>query len=220
MAFFVVEGLTLIGLYGCLARLIGFDFSSGYLLVEIMVAAGFLLFTFVGLSRGKLWAVKLFRWSTHAFAVACPVIIAYSLFIYARRPEDSALAVILLVLAVFQLPAFFVIYRSFARVRWLDPVSLPSEWEPPARSTNPRVSDGAPVKPGIPGWLFLSVLGLAVMLRYYIGLIRSNWVGEWLGSGNVLQEAAALIAIPGPFLVIGITLWLNRRARLRRRVSE
>jgi hypothetical protein len=30
--------------------------------------------------------------------------------------------------------AFFILFRALRRVRWLDPKSLPHEWEPPSVS--------------------------------------------------------------------------------------
>ncbi len=76
----------------------------------------------------------------------------------------------------------------------------------------------APVKMGIGGWIWFAFIAIAFTLRYYLGLIRADWIGAWLGSGDGLQETAVFMAFLTPFIVIGITAWwLIRQARPRER---
>jgi hypothetical protein len=183
------------------------------------IAACFMLMVLVGLGlrAGKLWAVKLLRRATHTAALLYPAVIACSIWLASgTRPRNPAFVWVVLVLALVQIPAFIVIYRTFAIVRWLDPRSLPHEWEPPVARDSSRFNRDTPV------WelVLRSVVALWFALRCFVGLIRSNWVGEWLASGSVLKEAVALIAIPAPFLMIGIMLWSAIRARPRRSRSS
>jgi hypothetical protein len=206
-AFFVAAGGTLVEVYACFAELAGFPFVQ-HMLLEIGETAALMLLVGLGCRSGKLWAVLLFRWSTHAAAclfVAISVCAVWSAL--GNPPRDPALAFVFSLLAVIQIPAFIVIYRKFARVRWLDPQSLPSEWEPPARSNVGAGGNSAPARIGVGGWILRALIVIAVTLRYYIGLIRSHWISSWLASGNILQLTAALFAIPAPFIVIGLTLW-------------
>lgn len=215
MAFFVVEAFTLIELYGCLVNILGFGFSSGYLLVEIPVAAAFLLGVLVGLSKGKLWAVKLFRWSTHTFAIAYPAIVVCSIYLFGKTPDGSALAWVFLGLTIVQIPALLVLYRAFARVRWLDPKSLPQEWEPPSRPIDPAPSGNQP-KRGFFGWLFTCAAILAITIRYYIGILRMEWFQAWMSSGDLWKEFATLIVLLVPVL-IAVGCFATRRAAFWRR---
>ena len=219
MAFFVVEGFTLIELYGCLANVLGFDFSSGYLLVEIMVGATLMLITVIGMSRGKLWAVKLFRGITHAAAALYPAILAYAIYLDSgKTPIDPAGAWITFALSILQIPAFFVIYRAFKRVRWLDPKSLPQEWEPPARQIDPRYSDEPP-KRGVLGWLITWALILAITLRYYIGIFRMDWFSAWLSSGDIWKELGTVAVLLVPILVVAGCFMTRRAAFWHRRIG-
>jgi hypothetical protein len=216
-AFFVAAGGTLIELYSCAADLAGFDFAD-YALAEIALCFSLMIAVGLGLRTGKLWAVKLFRRTTHAAALLCPAAIACAVWLAAgTAPPDPALIWIVVALAVFQIPSFIVIYRIFARVRWLDPESLPSEWEPPAGRASSGIRPNAPSTANAWRRVFGVLLAIGLTLRYYIGLIRAPWVDQWLGSGNVMQEAVVLTAITAPILLIGIVAWRGIRARLRTR---
>jgi hypothetical protein len=214
-AFFLAVGGTLIELYSCAADLAGFDFAD-YALVEIAVCFSLMVVVGLGLRTGKLWAVKVFRRTTHAAVLLCPAAIACAVWLtVGKAPRDTALIGFVVALALFQIPSFIVIYRTLARVRWLDPESLPSEWEPPTGLASSSIRGNAPTTTGAWRRAFSALFAIGLTLRYYIGLIRAPWVDEWLGSGNVMQEAVALIAIAGPMLLIGIVAWLGLRARLR-----
>ncbi|AIV68429.1 hypothetical protein Y028_4702 [Burkholderia pseudomallei MSHR62] len=86
------------------------------------------------MGRGKLWAVRLFRWPSYG-AIVCylPILAAGVLLDAGSAPIDSGLAWAILGLAVVKLPRLFIVYRALKQVRWLAPASLPHEWEPSAR---------------------------------------------------------------------------------------
>jgi hypothetical protein len=212
LAFSLIVVSLLAELGGCLADLAGLDYAM-LIPVEIVAGTTILLLALGGMGSGKLWGIKFFRVMTRVATGIYLATVVYGLYVWFRPASgDATLATVILVIAIIQLPLFFVIYRALARVRWLDPKSLPHEWEPPAALSHSRTIRG------IQKWdlILRSLMALGLALRYYVGLVTSNWVGEWLASGSVLREAVALIAIPGPFLFIGIILWLTRRARPRR----
>jgi hypothetical protein len=214
--FCAVVALLLAELYGVLSDLTGYDFGA-FMLVEVAIGSAMLLVIAGGVGSGKLWAVRLFRWSTHVAALLYVLIFACAIYLVAgKAPVDSGLGWVVFIASLVELPLFFVIYRALNRVRWLDPKSLPSEWEAPARSVDARFRDSEPVKSSFRGQLLFAVLGLAIAVRYYVGLFSSNWIGEWLDSGNLMKSAVAIAAIPAPIIVVAITLWLQRRARQRR----
>ncbi|GGF20335.1 hypothetical protein GCM10011611_27900 [Aliidongia dinghuensis] len=103
------------------------------------VAAALGLTVLGGMGSGKLWAVRLFRWSVYA-AVACylPLLGAaiYAFVGDAPRQQDPLApdsAIVGFIFLAVEAVALFVLFRAFRRVRWLDPRSLPKEWEPPGR---------------------------------------------------------------------------------------
>lgn len=214
-AFAVVFALLLAELYGCLSDLVDFDFGS-FMLVEIVVGVTLLLLLLGGLSTGKLWVIRLFRASCYLAALLYLIVIACGAYLYSgKTPIDSGLALVILVLSIVQLPLFIVIYRAFALVRWLDPRSLPSEWEAPTRSIDPRFNrDKTPAKLGTGGKIFLCLLGLAGLVRYYIGLIGMDWVSRSIASGDFWKEAMAAIAFAAPLVAIAVFMVLKRRATL------
>ena len=220
-AFAVAFALLLAELYGCLSDLIGFDFGR-FMLAEIVIGVTILLFLLGGLSSGRLWAIRLFRASSHLSALFYVVVIACGAYLYSgKTPIDSGLALIILVLSILQFPLFIVIYRAFARVRWLDPKSVPSEWEAPARSIDPRFNrDKTPAKLGAGGKIFLCLLGLAGLVRYYIGLIGMDWVSRSLASGDFLKEAMAMLAFAAPMAAIAVVIVFKRRATLRSQLTS
>ena len=214
LAFSLIVASLFVELGGCLADLEGFDYGTP-MLIAIVAGPTILLLAIGGMGEGKLWAIKFFRAMTRAAAGIYLAIVVCGVYLYFySRPTsgDAILAAVILILAIVQLPLFFVIYRALARVRWLDPKSLPHEWEPPIRPAGSRINRDIPVWQ----WVLHSVMALWWALRCFVSLIRSNWVGDWLASGSVLKEAAALIALPAPFLIIGIMLWRAIRARPRR----
>lgn len=215
-AFAVVFALLLAELYGCLSDLVEFHFGR-FMLGEIVIGVIILLLLLGGLSSGKLWVIRLFRASTYLAALLYLVIIACGMYLYSgKTPIDPGLALVILVLSIVQLPLFIAIYRALARVRWLDPKSLPSEWEPPARSIDPRFNrDKTPAKLGTGGKIFLCLLGLAGLVRYYIGLIGMDWVSRSLASGDFWKEATAAIAFAAPVVAIALVIMLKRRATPR-----
>lgn len=221
-AIFAFAGIVLLllaELSGCLADIGGFDYG-GLMLMEFVGGAAILLSAIGGMGEGKLWAVKLFRWSTHAAVGLYLAIVACGIYIYARETSaDTALAWVIFILAIIQLPGFFVIYRAFRRVRWLDPKSLPHEWEPPARQVDQRFSDDPP-KRGVLGWLLTGVFILAAMTRYYIGILRMDWFGVWLSSDDLWKELGVLMALLAPILVLTGCFLTRRAAFWYRRIGE
>ena len=215
-AFAVVFALLLAEFYGCLSDLVEFDFGR-FMLAEIVIGATILLLLLGGLSSGKLWVIRLFRASSYLAALLYVVVIACGVYLYSgKTPIDSGLALVILVLSMIQLPLFIVIYRAFAHVRWLDPRSLPSEWEAPTRSIDPRFNrDRTPAKLGTGARIFLCLLGLAGLIRYYIGLIGMDWVSRSIASGDFWKEVMAAIAFAAPVVAIAVVIVLKRRAMPR-----
>lgn len=83
------------------------------------------------MGRGKLWAVRLFRWPSYGAIVRyLPILAAGVLLDADSAPIDSGLAWAIPGFAVVKLPCLFI---ALKQVRWLDPASLPHEWEPSAR---------------------------------------------------------------------------------------
>ncbi len=222
-AFAVVFALLLAELYGCLSDLLDFDFGR-FMLVEIIAGVAILLLLLGGLSSGKLWMIRLFRGSCHLAALLYLVVVACGVYLYSgKTPIDSGLALVILVLSIIQLPLFIAIYRAFASVRWLDPRSQPSEWEAPAPagSIDPRFSrDKTPAKLGTGGRIFLCLLGLAGLLRYYASLVGMNWVSRSLASGDFWKEAMVMIAFVAPVVAIAVVIGLKRRATLRNNLTS
>lgn len=222
-AFAVVFALLLAELYGCLSDLAGFDFGR-FMLAEIIVGVTIVLLILGGLSSGKIWVIRLFRWSTFLAAALYFVVIACGAYLYSgKTPIDSGLALVILVLSIVQLPLFIVIYRAFARVRWLDPKSQPSEWEAPAAagSVDPRYRrDKTPAKIGKGGWIFICLLGVAGFVRYCTSLIGTDWVSRSMASGNLWKEAMVIIAFIAPIVAIAAIVGLKRRAALRGQLTS
>lgn len=108
--------------------------ESDALLPGWIALAGLMLAVSIGMGRGKLWAVRLFRWpSSGAIVRYLPILAAGVLLDAGSAPIDSGLAWAILGFAVVKLPCLFIVYRALKQVRWLDPASLPHEWEPSAR---------------------------------------------------------------------------------------
>ncbi|MBN3854821.1 hypothetical protein G3N59_15665 [Paraburkholderia sp. Ac-20340] len=206
-AFFLAAGGTLVEVYSCFADFAGFPFEQ-YMLEEIGIAAALMLLIGMGCRSGKLWAIRLFRWSTHAAACLFIAMAICAVWFATGTPaRDPAFSFVFVLLAVLQIPAFIIVYRQFARVRWLDPKSLPFEWELPARPNLGKGASAVPIKIGVGGWVIRALIAIAITLRYYLGLIRSDWFAAWLANGNLLHLTAVLAAICVPFIVIGLTFW-------------
>ncbi|GAB2914203.1 hypothetical protein GCM10027093_60870 [Paraburkholderia jirisanensis] len=132
-AFFLGAGLTFAELVASIASFMGISYDD-LILPGWIVLSVIMLTVGIGIGGGKLWAVKLFRWlSFGAIALYLPLI-AFALYLNAgSAPIDIDLARVMYVFAVVKLPALVVIYKAIRQVRWLDPKSLPHEWEPSAR---------------------------------------------------------------------------------------
>lgn len=111
---------------------------------ELLVVGVFIVFPVAyGMRNGKLWAVRLFNYISYAMAVLyVPILIStfYLWFSGAALKVDALapdLAIVFWIFSGIELVGFSVLFRALKRVRWLDPNSLPHEWEPPA---NPRRS--------------------------------------------------------------------------------
>ncbi|WP_232288888.1 DUF4728 domain-containing protein [Burkholderia oklahomensis] len=131
MAFFVAVSTTAMALFDCLGDVARFT-AENHRLEEIVVGTAAMLV--VGIGKGKRRAVRLFRWLSYAGMAALLAVLAFGVFLAAgAHPVDPGFAWIIFAFAVVQIPLYFVIYRALKRVRWLDPESLPHEWESSAR---------------------------------------------------------------------------------------
>jgi nitrate reductase gamma subunit len=221
LAFCLIVVSLLIELGGCLTDLGGFDYGI-LMIIEIVAGSTILLLAVGGMGEGKLWAINFFRAMTRVATGIYLAIVVCGLYLllYARATsEDSVLAAVILIVAIIQLPLLFVIYRALARVRWLDPKSLPHEWEPPVRQNNTAPS-GNPPKRGFFGWLFTCISILAITFRYYIGIFRMQWFQAWMSSGDLRKEFATIVVLLVPVL-IAVGCFATRRAAFwRRRIAR
>ncbi|WP_282512248.1 hypothetical protein [Burkholderia cepacia] len=131
VGFFLGVGFSITELILGMASAFGIDHGDvllpGWILISvIMMPVG------VGMGAGKLWAVRLFRWlSFGAMALYLPLL-GLAFYLHAGpAPIDPGQAIVMFVSAVVKLPPLFILYRAIRTVRWLDPDSLPHEWEPP-----------------------------------------------------------------------------------------
>ncbi|WP_206958096.1 hypothetical protein [Trinickia acidisoli] len=211
--------MILIESYLCLSDLLQFNFAGpGFLAMWLGISA-VLLTILAGMGRGRLWAIKLLRGSTYAVTALYPVIVAYAIHMRSgTSPFDTPFASIVFISSAIQLPLFFVIYRAFKRVRWLDPKSLPDEWEAPAEPIDPARSGDRP-KRGFFGWVLICVIVLAMMIRYYTGILQMDWFGAWLSSNDIGKELAAIAALLVPVLVLALCFMTRHAAFWRRRIG-
>lgn len=223
VAFYFAVGLTVFEALGCLADVAGFAFD-GFLLVQLAVVVAVLLPILIGLGGGRLWAVRLFRAIACAAVLACPVVILYAIHLVAGKPPlDPGLGWVIIVLAIAQIAAFVVIFRGLRRVRWLDPASLPDEWEPPAGVAEPgahRLPTAAPpstTKRGTLREAIVWILVLAVVMRYYVGIFRMDWPGLWLSSGAFSKEVGLIVVLVAPLVLVTGGIMARRRRLLRSR---
>ena len=85
------------------------------------------------LNFGHVYAVALFRYLVFALAAAAlgTAMCAGTMLAVGGMPHaDRTASVVVLVSAAFMLPSAAVLIRGLLRVRWLDPASRGSEWEP------------------------------------------------------------------------------------------
>ena len=102
----------------------------------LAVVSILMLTVIVGLRRGDLWGIRLFRGLAWVLVAMIVAVALAGLALWRSgvgrgltgAKESGAFALIAAALCC--APAF-VILRGLHRVRWLDPLSLPNEWEPP-----------------------------------------------------------------------------------------
>jgi hypothetical protein len=137
VAWYLVIGLTIVEIAEFLPILLGVEHGS-FLLPGIVVASAFILSAIIGIGQGKLWAVRLFRWSVYAAAGCYLPILAMALYAFLgagpRQLDPTApdMAIVQFIFSALEPIGFVILFRALAKVRWLDPTSLPREWEPSA----------------------------------------------------------------------------------------
>lgn len=110
-----------------------------YVDTGFVTVCAFILPVAFGLRAGKLWAVRLFNWSAWAMLISYPILLAAAFYLFfgeapsAQDPLAPGLGFVQFIVSALEPIGFFFLFRGLRRVRWLDPASLPHEWEPPAR---------------------------------------------------------------------------------------
>ena len=113
--------------------------SLDYVDAGFVIGVAFMIPEVLGLRAGKLWAVRLFNWSAWAMLISYPILLAAAFYLFfgerpsAQDPLAPDLAITQFIVSALEPIGFFFLFRGLRRVRWLDPASLPHEWEPPAR---------------------------------------------------------------------------------------
>lgn len=117
------------------------DLLSGHLLGYILIVGGWLLFVLFSVRSGRRAGIRLFRGTATGLAVTMAVglfgaaLVTFGLagdgVRHARLTGQFTLLGLLVCL-----PLAIVLLRGIGRVRWLDPLSTPDEWEPPARRSD------------------------------------------------------------------------------------
>ncbi|WP_231716650.1 hypothetical protein [Burkholderia ubonensis] len=132
-AFFLGVGLTFAELVEGTASLKGIHYDD--MIVPAWAVLTIIMLTVsIGIGSGKLWAVRLFRRLSFAAMALYLPLLALAFYLNAgRTPIDQDLAFVMFVFAVVKVPCLIIIYRAIRQLRWLDPDSLPHEWEPPLR---------------------------------------------------------------------------------------
>lgn len=130
-AFFVGAGFTFTELLLGMASAFGIDHGD-VLIPGWVCLSAIMLPVAIGMGAGKLWAVRLFRWLSFGAIVLYLPLLGLAFYLYAGpRAIDPGLAFVMFVMAAVKPLPLFIIYRAIRTVRWLDPASLPHEWEPP-----------------------------------------------------------------------------------------
>ena len=102
----------------------------------IAVLSVLMLTTIVGLRRGDLWGIRLFRGLAWVLVALIVVVLLASLALWRDAVGHGLTGAkesgtfVLIAVAVCCVPAF-ILLRGLHRVRWLDAHSLPNEWELP-----------------------------------------------------------------------------------------
>lgn len=119
-----------------LANLLPFATGAGptsYMIAGVALAAVVTVTVTGGIGAGRLWAVRLFRWtSLVAAGLYLPILAAGIWLDSGDPPPDGGLAFVIFSFAVLKLGCLALLFATLRRVRWLDPSSLPHEWEPPS----------------------------------------------------------------------------------------
>ncbi|HQT59990.1 MULTISPECIES: hypothetical protein [unclassified Acidiphilium] len=103
-------------------------FHYGKIMFFPLIAAGVLMAW--ALNSGKLVMIRLWRVFARLVVVAYALLAVIFIAELAVYPVSRAFgAVIGLIILLLTAPFFLLMRRDFRRSRWLDPDSLPSEWE-------------------------------------------------------------------------------------------
>lgn len=137
-AWYLLVGMTCVGIAEFLPLFTGGDHGA-FFMVGWPVAVAVIIPIIGGIGAGKLWAVRLFRWTVYGAAACYLPILGIAIYAFlgnAPREHDPLapyMAEMQFIFSVVEAIALYVLFRAFRRVRWLDPRSLPKEWEPPGR---------------------------------------------------------------------------------------
>ena len=119
-----------------LANLVPFVTGAGptaYMIAGVVAASLIIVTITVGLGLGRLWAVHLFRATALIGAILYLPILGAGIWLDSGDPPlDPGLGFVIFVFAAMKLIGLAVLFDTLRRVRWLDPASLPHEWEPPS----------------------------------------------------------------------------------------
>jgi hypothetical protein len=111
------------------------------LVIFLAIAVPFVFFA-LGIRGGRRWAMSMFRVLT--WLGICTVVLSFLIDIslvtglVPARQEQAIDAEFTLILSVLLAPLGWWLQRKSRTVRWLDPSSRPSEWEPPLNRTRRR----------------------------------------------------------------------------------
>ncbi len=127
-------------------------FSLGEIVLFPLVAVVVLIL--ILLNTGKLWIVRAFRSLAVIVSVCYAVAIVVDAIAALSKMGVSGAGIIDAGLLILISPLMFFMWRAFHRCRWLDPKSLPHEWEIAAirdpTSINYRPPKAAPKPAGKP----------------------------------------------------------------------
>lgn len=111
---------------------------TAYMLPGLIFAFCATIPVIIGLRYGKIWSIRVFRITSYLMAVCYFPILASTFYLWlwkgALKVDSLApdLAIMFFIFSAIEPVGFFFLFRALKRVRWLDPTSLPHEWEPPA----------------------------------------------------------------------------------------